>query len=72
MKRYEYIYCSELKKYDNWEIVKIIEGEAVDRAVIMKEDKSCINYIKLHEATKEQLLEELSKRMVEKASDGNE
>lgn len=72
MKRYKYINCSELKNYDNWEIVKIIEGDAVDRAVIMEEDKNCINYIKLHEATKEQLLEELSKRIVEKVSDGNE
>ena len=40
--------------------------------ILEKEITPICDYIKLHEATKEQLLEELSKRIVEKVSDGNE
>jgi hypothetical protein len=39
--------------------------------ILEKDITPICDYIKLHEATKEQLLEELSKRL-EKVSDGNE
>ena len=65
MKEYKYIYCSDISRYSGWDIVKIISGNNgdSDMAVIMKEDKPIQNYIKLNEATKEQLLEELSTRI---------
>lgn len=66
MKEYKYIYASEIEKYKNWEIVKIIEApssDCTDRIIIMKEDKPIQDYIKLNEATNEQLIEELLKRL---------
>ena len=66
MKEYKYIYASDIENYDGWEIVKIIEAtssDCADRIIIMKEDKPIQNYIKLNEATNEQLIEELFKRL---------
>lgn len=37
MKKYDYIKCNELKNYDDYDIVKIIPGEEVDMAVVVKE-----------------------------------
>lgn len=68
MKTYRYIKCSHLEEYDDWEIVQIIPGvtdEMNDMAVIMKEDEPIQNYIKLNEATNEELISELLKRLKE-------
>lgn len=68
MKTYRYIKCNHLKEYDDWEIVQIIPSitnEMNDMAVIMKEDKPIQNYIKLNEATNEELISELLKRLKE-------
>ena len=66
MKEYEYVGLENLKEYSGWEIVQIIpryNEEYKNMAVIMKEDKPIQNYIKLNEATNEQLIEELLKRL---------
>lgn len=68
MKTYRYIKCDNLKEYDDWEIVQIIPGvtdQMNDMAVIMKEDEPIQNYIKLNEATNEELISELLKRLKE-------
>lgn len=65
MKQYKYVRCDDIEDYNGWEIVKIIPGEEIDYVVLMKEDKPIQNYIKLHEATNEQLIEELMKRLKE-------
>ena len=66
MKEYKYVDLKNLEEYDGWEIVQIIPRYNKDynnMAVIMKEDKPIQNYIKLNEATDEQLIEELLKRL---------
>ena len=66
MKKYKYIGASKLENYDGWEIFKVIEAQPPsinDMVIIMKEDKPIQDYIKLHEATNEQLIEELLKRL---------
>lgn len=68
MKTYRYIKCKNLEEYDDWEIVQIIPGvtdQMNDMAVIMKEDEPIQNYIKLNEATNEELISELLKRLKE-------
>ena len=66
MKRYKYIKVWNISEYNDWEIIKIIEAKNSDEddmIIIMKEDKPIQNYIKLNEATNEQLVEELLKRL---------
>lgn len=66
MKKYKYIYASEIEDFNNWEVVGTFPSmcESMnDMVLIMKEDKPIQNYIKLHEATNEELLEELHKRL---------
>ena len=51
MKKYKYIDAREIEKYDDWEIVKVIEApssDSVDMVIITKENKPIQNYIKLH------------------------
>lgn len=38
LKKYRYVACRDLQEYDDWEIVKIIDGTNIDMAVIMYED----------------------------------
>lgn len=69
MKQYKYIRCQNIDKYDGWEIVEIlpkINDNTCAMAIISKEDKPIQDYIKLHEATNEQLIEELTKRINDK------
>lgn len=66
MKEYRYINCRNLDEYGDWDIVQIIPGKDVDMVVVMKEDKPIQDSIKLHEATTNQLLEELHKRLENK------
>lgn len=69
MKKYKYVDLKNLEEYDDWEIVQIIPRYNKDyknMAVIMKEDNPIQNYIKLNEATNEQLIEELFKRLGDK------
>ena len=66
MKKYKYITCKSLEQYEGWEIVQVIEASESgisDMAIIMKEDIPVQDYIKLNEATTDQLLNELSKRL---------
>lgn len=66
MKKYKYILCKNIEQYEGWEIVKIIEAptrDINDMAIMMKEDIPVQDYIKLNEATTDQLLNELSKRL---------
>lgn len=63
MKQYKYIRCSEIENYNDWDIIQIIPDSNRDYVVMMKEDKPIEDYIKLHEATNEQLINELHKRL---------
>ncbi len=66
MKKYKYILCKNIEQYEGWEIVKVIEAPESgvnNMAIIMKEYIPVQDYIKLNEATTDQLLEELSKRL---------
>lgn len=66
MKEYKYICASDIEDFNNWEVVSVFPSgcESMnDMVLIMKEDKPIQNYIKLHEATNEELLEELHKRL---------
>lgn len=64
MKQYKFIYASEIGRYNDWEIIKIIDtNPEVTYVIIMKEDIPVQAYIKLHEATCDQLIEELAKRL---------
>ena len=71
MKKYKYIQCKELDNYDNWEIVKIIDGDNIDMAVIMYEDKPIKKEVYLSEATTKEIFEELNKRL-DKEIDNND
>ena len=56
-----------MENFNNWEVVGIFPaatGEMCDMVLIMYEEKPIQNYIKLHEATDEQLLEELHRRLI--------
>lgn len=63
MKEYKYISCNDLVNYSNWNIVQIIPGKEADMAVISKEIKPTQTFIKLNEATNQQLIEELNRRL---------
>ena len=66
MKKYKYIRLEDIENYDDWvlyQVIPAIDKNYCDMAVIMKEDKPIQNYIKLNEATNEQLIEELFKRL---------
>lgn len=63
MKEYKYIYASEIESYNGWDIVATFTGDDTDMVIVMKEYKPIQDYIKLHEATNEELLEELHKRL---------
>ena len=67
MKKYKYVCASEMENFNNWEVVGIFPAasqEMCDMVLIMYEEKPIQNYIKLHEATDEQLLEELRRRLI--------
>ena len=67
MKKYKYVCASEMENFNNCEIVWIFPAtteEMRDMVLIMYEEKPIQNYIKLHEATDEQLLEELHRRLI--------
>lgn len=63
MRQYKYIRCVELEDYNDWEIIKIIEGSEFDMAVIMKENKPMKMEVYLSEATNQELINELIKRL---------
>lgn len=63
MKQYKYIKCEELENYNDWEIIKIIEDSEVDMVVIMKENKPMKREVYLSEATNQELVNELIKRL---------
>lgn len=63
MRKYKYIQAHNIENYGDWDIVQIIPSETRDYIVIKKEDKPVQDYIKLHEATTEQILEEINKRL---------
>lgn len=67
-KKYKHICAHEIEDYEGWELVQVLpldKHTGYLRAIIMKEDAPIQNYIKLHEATDEQLVEELMKRLKE-------
>ena len=67
MKKYKYVCASDIENFNNWEVVGIFPAttqEMCDMALIMYEEKPIQNYINLHEATDEQLLEELHRRLI--------
>lgn len=69
MKKYKYIEAYEIEKYDGWDIEGVFPAtteEMVDYVIISKTDIPIENYIKLDEATTEQLLEEFHKRLENK------
>lgn len=63
MKQYKYIKCEDLENYNDWEIIKIIEDSEVDMVVIMKENKPMKKEVYLSEATNQELINELIKRL---------
>ena len=63
LRKYKYIQCRDIAEYGDWEIVQIIPSETKDYVVLMKEDKPIQDYIKLHDATNEELIKELIKRL---------
>lgn len=67
MKEYKYICCEDIEEYKGWDIVKIIDGCSGqnDMVVISRENKPVQDFIKLNEAASKQILEELSKRLLE-------
>ena len=67
MKKYKYVYASEMENFNNWEVVGIFPATCesmCDMVLIMKKDKPIQDYIKLHEATDEQLIDELHRRLI--------
>lgn len=65
MKQYDYIQAMNIDKYDNWEIVQVIPGGQGlnDMVIIMKEDYPVKATIELENATNEQIIQELLKRL---------
>ena len=65
MKQYNYIQARNIDKYYNWEIVQVIPGEQGqnDMVIIMKEDYPVKATIELENATNEQIIQELLKRL---------
>ena len=69
MKKYKYVAVVEMEKYIGWNVEGIFPATSdnmVDYVLISKEDKPIQNYIKLNEATNEQLISELIKRLGDK------
>lgn len=69
MKKYKYVEAVEMEKYIGWNVEGIFPAASdnmVDYVLISKEDKLIQNYIKLNEATNEQLISELIKRLGDK------
>lgn len=69
MKHYKYIEAYEIEKYDGWDVEGIfpaVTEEMVDYVIVSKTDTPIQDYIKLHEATTNQILEELRKRLENK------
>ena len=63
---YKYSRCGELCNYNGWDIVKIIEStkESLnDMVVISRKNNPIKKSVELDEATNEQLIEELIKRL---------
>lgn len=69
MKEYKYIYANEIESYSGWDIVATFTGDNTDMVIVMKEYKLIQDYIKLHEATDEQLIEELHRRLIRNNND---
>ena len=72
MKKYKYIEADDIEKYNNWEVVGLFPAaseEMCDMVLVMKRDEPIQDYIKLHEATDEQLIEELHRRLVHNNND---
>ena len=66
MKKYHFIQAKNISSYSDWEIVKVIDTDPnLTYVLIMKDDTPIQDYIKLHEATNNQLIEELIKRLKE-------
>lgn len=63
MKKYVYEYLKNIEKYDGWNIEKIIVDSDSNKVVLSKEDKPMQKEKYLSEATNEELLEELNKRL---------
>lgn len=63
MKKYVYEYLRNIGNYNGWNIEKIIEGEINTMVVLSKEDKPMQKEKYLSEATNEELIEELNKRL---------
>lgn len=64
MKKYVYELLNNIEKYDGWNIEKIIEKENdYNRVVLSKEDEPMQKEKYLSEATNEELIEELNKRL---------
>ena len=66
MKKYMYRRLENIEKYEGWKIEKIIERD--NRAdyhmvVLSKEEEICEDSPKLKDATNEQLMEELFRRV---------
>ena len=66
MKKYKYIMARDIENYNDWDIVQIIPDTTRDYIVMVKEDKPIQDYVKLHEATNEELIHELHKRLIER------
>lgn len=67
MKKYVYELLSNIEKYDGWNIEKIIEQENdYNMVVLSKEDIPMQEEKYLSEATNEELIEELNKRLESK------
>lgn len=66
MKQYKFIQANQIEYYADWEIIKVVDTNPdLTWVLIMKEDIPVQAYIKLHEATYEQLIEEVVKRVKE-------
>lgn len=66
MKEYRYIRVNDIKEYKGWEIYQIIPAKSEDYAnmvIIFRENIPIKATIGLQEATTEQIMEELSKRL---------
>ena len=67
MRKNLYVTCGDLKKYDGWEVIQVIP-KAVNNAdycmaVITKDEKPIQKEPYLSEATNEELIKELNKRL---------
>ncbi len=66
MKEYKYIKANNIEQYKGWEIYQVIPAKSEDyenMVIIFKEDIPIKATVELEEATIEQIMEELSKRL---------